>query len=210
MNTLLIVSSIVQWIAMLSLAFLLLGALRSLATLSWRLDQLEATMPSRVGRSGLKPGRRAPDFTLPSVAGQEVSLRDFAGRKVLLVFVQSVCGPCQNIVPELNRLAKQEPELVVLAVHRSTLQNGREWAAQVRANFPVVVQENDLSLSKRYEALATPFAFLINERGVVLAKGIANQEHHLRYILSAAAHGFEFQLAETAAEEGNRLKAYRN
>src|SRR4051795_9494371 len=89
-----LVSYVALWLVVLLLGFLLLGALRALGLQGWRLEQLEATAPTRVGRNGLKPGKAAPDFTLPESAGGEVHLRDFAGRKVLLVFTQSGCGPC--------------------------------------------------------------------------------------------------------------------
>src|SRR6516162_9497588 len=108
MNNFLLVSNIILWLASGFLGFLLLGTLRSLGLLSWRLEQLEATTPKRLGRDGLKPGKRAPDFTLPSVDGNEVALHDFRGRKVLLVFTQSGCAPCKAIVPELNRLGANE------------------------------------------------------------------------------------------------------
>src|SRR6516164_7803736 len=103
MNLLWMISTAVLWLLVLGLAFLLLGALRALDLLRWRLDQLEATTPSRLGRSGLKPGKKAPAFTLPAVTGGEISLRDFAGHKVLLVFMQPGCGPCHAVTPELNR-----------------------------------------------------------------------------------------------------------
>src|SRR6516162_8418784 len=92
MNIFVLVSVAILWVTVFSLAFLLLGTLRSLGPLSWRLDQLEATTPRRLGRDGLKPGKKAPDFTLPSANGKEISLHDFAGRKVLLVFTQSGCS----------------------------------------------------------------------------------------------------------------------
>src|SRR5688500_17301028 len=104
MNTALLVLNIVLLAGVLGLAFLVLGALRALGVLTWRLDQMEAMRPSRIGREGLKVGRKAPDFTLPSAAGGELSLAGFSGRKVLLVLTQSGCGPCMEIVPELNRL----------------------------------------------------------------------------------------------------------
>src|SRR5947209_10945002 len=104
MNLFWLISSLALWALVLFLGFLLLGTLRALGLLRWRLEQLEATTPSRLGRSGLKPGKKAPDFTLPSVAGPEVALHDFAGRPVLLVFTQTGCGPCHTIMPELNRL----------------------------------------------------------------------------------------------------------
>ena len=34
----------------------------------------------------IEPGTKAPDFTLPDQDGKEVSLSDFAGRKLVLVF----------------------------------------------------------------------------------------------------------------------------
>lgn len=38
--------------------------------------------------SALRAGDRAPDFTLEAVGGGHVSLRDFAGRPVLLIFLR--------------------------------------------------------------------------------------------------------------------------
>src|SRR5260370_33744043 len=104
MNIFLLVSIVILWIVAAFLGFLLLGMLRALGLLTWRLEQLEVTTPKRLGRDGLKPGKKAPDFTLPGVNGREVSLHDFVGRKVLLVFTQAGCGPCRSVVPELNRL----------------------------------------------------------------------------------------------------------
>ncbi len=179
-----LVSSALLWALVLLLGFLLLGALRAQGLLVWRLDQLEATMPSRIGRSGLAPGRKAPDFSLAGIDGAKVSLDDFAGRRVLLVFVQSGCGPCHEIVPELNKLVRKRCDLAVLAINHSRPEDAARWADETRVEFPVLIQE-DLRVSKRYEALATPFAFFIDERSQIIAKGIVSQRHHLGYVLSS-------------------------
>ena len=176
------VSLVILWAVVLFLGFLLLGTLRAWGVLNWRLEQLEATTPKRLGRDGLKPGKRAPDFTLPSGEGNEVSLHDFAGRKVLLVFTQSGCSPCKAVVPELNRLERGETQ--VLVVNNGDPEATRKWSTEVGARFPVLAQDK-LSISKKYEVFATPFAFLIDAKGVIVSKGIINNRQHIRYVLSA-------------------------
>ena len=152
MNTALLVAGSMLLVLVLVLAYLVLGALRALGVLSWRLDQLELTSPRRLGRDGLKLGQKAPDFTLPSQAHGEVSLHELAGRKVLLVFTQSGCGPCHAIAPELNRV-HDKGEHQVLVVNNGDPEATRQWAAEISAHFPVVAQEH-FSLSKRRVPLA--------------------------------------------------------
>lgn len=181
MTTALLIATCILGLGVLVLGFLLLGALRALGLLGWRLAELEATTPRRIGRDGLKPGRRAPDFTRPGADGREVSLRDFAGREVLLVFTQSGCSPCQKLVPELNRLADGGSQVVV--VNNGSPEATRTWIAEVGARFPVLAQDQ-FAVSKLYQVFATPFAFLIDEKGVIASKGIIHSRQHLSYVLA--------------------------
>jgi methylamine dehydrogenase accessory protein MauD len=189
-----LVSFIALWLVVLSLGFLLLGALRALGLLRWRLEQLEATTPSRIGRGGLKPGKKAPDFTLPSVANGEVSLHDFAGRRVFLVFTQSGCKPCHRIVPELNKL-QRAGDVQVVVVNNGEVEATRQWAAEAPVCFPMLVQQQ-FSVSRRYEMYATPFAFLIDEHGVIASKGIINNGQHIGFVLSGAGDAVKNGQAE--------------
>ncbi len=184
MSTVWLVASALLWVLVLLLGFMLLGVLRGLALMRWRLEQLEATTPRHVGRSGLKPGQKAPDFTLPSVSGGEVSLHDFAGRTVLLVFTQSGCKPCHKVAPDLNRL-KDAGEVQVVVINNGEPEATREWAAEAKARF-LVLQQEKFSVSRRYEIFATPFAFLIDPQGVVASQGIVNNGQHIGFVLSRA------------------------
>jgi methylamine dehydrogenase accessory protein MauD len=204
MNIFWISCIVILWAAVIFLGFLLLGTLRSLGLLNWRLEQLEATTPTRLGRDGLKPGKRAPDFTLPGTDGKEVSLRDFAGRKLLLVFTQSGCSPCKAIVPELNRLGAAQQ---VLVINNGDPEATRKWSTEVGARFPVLAQEK-LSVSKKYEVFATPFAFLIDEKGFITSKGISGSRQHIRYVLAGKGLGERNGHADAEADsaEGNAPK----
>ena len=186
MNTPLLAAIIVLGLLVLFLGFLVLGVLRALGVLSWRVEQIEVTSPRRIGRDGLLVGRKAPDFTLPAASGGDVSLHDFAGRKVLLVFTQSGCGPCHAIMPELNRVQRQGEHRVVV-VNNGTAAEARELAAEVKAEFPVLVQEH-FSLSRRYEVFATPFAFVIDGRGGIASKGLVGSRQHLGFVLGGAGN----------------------
>jgi len=199
METLLLIVSVALTVIVFFLGFLVVGTLRALGLLSWRLEQLEATTPRRLGRDGLKVGASALEFRLPSVTGGEGALSDFAGRRVLLVFTQSGCGPCHDIVPELNRIAGRG-DLQVLVVNNGELDETCSWAAKAGVKFPVLVQEQ-FSQSKRYQVFATPFAFLVDEQGVIISKGIAGSRQHLGYVLAGAdrrtaPHHVESQLGE--------------
>lgn len=205
MSTFWLVSYIILWAVVLFLAFLLLGTLRALGLMRWRLEQLEATTPRRLGRDGLRLGARAPDFTLPSVEGAEVSLRDFAGRKILLVFTKVGCNPCRAIVPELNKL-QRGGEHQVLVVNNGTPEKTRKWAGEAGVCFPVLMQEN-WSVSRRYEVFAGPFAFLLNEEGVVVSKGIINTQVYLHYVLTNARSVLKEEPIEVEISEAQKVEA---
>lgn len=66
-----------------------------------------------------------------------------------------------------------------MTVSRSTFVSGTDFASnaafakEYRANFSVLTREND-EMIHRYKVRVTPFAFYIDEDGVVRAKGIVN------------------------------------
>jgi methylamine dehydrogenase accessory protein MauD len=181
MDTFLLVSTVALWGALLFLGFALLGTLRALGVLSWRLAQLEATTPRRVNRDGLRVGTQAPAFTLPSVQGANMALHDYAGRKTLLVFLKAGCGPCRQLVPELNRLQRRNG-LAVIAVNNGGLGAAQQWARETGASFPVLAEEGG-DISRRYAVFAVPFAFFIDERGVIRGKGHVKTGQDVGYVL---------------------------
>ena len=201
MEILFLISSILLWLTVLLLGFLLLGALRAVDQLRWRLEQFEATTPSRMGRSGLRVGKKAPDFTLPSAIGGDVSLQSYASRKLFLVFTQAGCGPCHQIMPELNKL-QRAGEVQVVVVNNGDADGARKLAEKSQARFPVLAQER-FGVSKRYEVFATPF--VIDEQGVIRSKGIVNNGRHLRFVVTSA--GQKETLAEPELAEAEAVEA---
>jgi hypothetical protein len=52
-----------------------------------------------------------------------------------------------------------------------------------------VLAQERFSVSKRYQVFATPFAFLIDEQGIIASKGIITNRQHIGYVLSGAGAG---------------------
>ncbi len=128
---------------------------------------------SQIERNGLAVGTPAPLFRLPDLQGRTVSLEEYRGRRVLLVFSDPHCGPCDELAPDLARLHQQHANngLALVLVGRGNAEENRLKAEQHGLRFPVVLQEK-WKLSKQYGIFAAPVAFLIGEDGVI-AKDVA-------------------------------------
>ncbi len=127
-----------------------------------------ALAASRINRTGLKAGTPAAKFRLPRVNGGELALDDFLGRRLLLVFSDPLCGPCQDLAPKLEELHRRSTELKVVMISRREPDVNTAAIAEHGLTFPVVLQRH-WEVSRDYATFATPVGYLINERGVIAA-----------------------------------------
>lgn len=134
---------------------------------------VKETSESRLVRDGLPAGTKAPEFTLPDLQGRRRSLKRLRGKRVLLVFSDVGCGPCQALAPDLNRIQHEHRrnDLEVVMISRGDPDENRRKAAEQGVEFPVLLQRS-WEISKEYGMFATPSAYLIDERGVI-AKDVA-------------------------------------
>lgn len=123
---------------------------------------------SRLNRSGLKSGATAPEFTLPRIDGGELSLRDLRGARVLLVFSDPNCGPCDDLAPRLEELHRQRPDLQVVVISRRDVEATRAKASKLGLSFPIAMQQI-WEVSLKYGMFATPIGYLIDEEGILLS-----------------------------------------
>jgi peroxiredoxin len=123
---------------------------------------------SRLNRSGLKAGATAPDFTLPRIDGGDLSLSGLRGGRVLLVFSDPNCGPCDELAPRLQELHLMRPDLQVLVISRRDVDATRAKADSLGVTFPIVVQKQ-WEVSLQYGMFATPIGYLIDEQGVLVS-----------------------------------------
>ena len=127
---------------------------------------------SKLKRDGLKAGTPAPDFRLPRLDGRgELALSELRGRQVLLVFSSPNCGPCNTLVPELEKFHHEHPEPQVVMISKGEPKENRTKVKEHGLTFPIVLQQQ-WEISRRYAMFATPIAYLIDEQGFIV-QGVA-------------------------------------
>ncbi|MBF0488027.1 MAG: TlpA family protein disulfide reductase [Nitrospirae bacterium] len=118
-------------------------------------------------------GPIAPDFTLKSINGGDVSLSSYKGKVILLNFWATWCPPCRDEMPSLNRLylKYKDSGLVVLAVSTDGSSKVVErFMADNHLDFPVLM-DSGMKISKhKYRVNAQPATFIISKDGKIVNK----------------------------------------
>ena len=122
---------------------------------------------SHINRNGLSVGMPAPVFELPLLDGTKLSLRDFLGQRVLLVFSDPNCGPCNALAPQLEHLHRTRSDFQILMISRGKPENTQSKVEKYGLTFPIALQ-NKWEISRKYEIFATPIAYLIDQQGIVI------------------------------------------
>jgi peroxiredoxin len=124
------------------------------------------------------PAKEAPNFTLSTVDGQQVSLHQYRGRVVFLNFWATWCIPCREEMPALEQLHQtyQSQDLVILSIDL------KESADQVKAffhkhnlSFPALLDQ-DGSVFRDYLVAGMPTTYLVGRDGTLLARGVGGKD----------------------------------
>ena len=138
-----------------------------------------------VGRERYRPvlsGAYAPDFTVSTLAGEEVSLSDYSGRVLLLNVWATWCLPCREEMPSMERLYKAigEEDFEILAVSidapiGQTDLAGRPggdlaaFAKEFGLTFPILHNPSG-DIQRTYQTTGVPESFVIGKDGLIYRK----------------------------------------
>ncbi|WP_257985150.1 redoxin domain-containing protein [Bacillus sp. T33-2] len=115
-------------------------------------------------------GASAPNFTLSDLSGKAVDLSDYKGRKVMLNFWATWCGPCKAEMPAMQELyTKMNGEIEILAVNMDPKNDVAGYVAEHGLTFPVLLDESE-QVSKAYSIFSIPTSFFIDEQGIIRQK----------------------------------------
>jgi peroxiredoxin len=124
-------------------------------------------------------GSSAPDFTLPSLAGDgDVALSALRGRVVLLNFWATWCAPCEDEMPAMQRLheglAGQGFELIAVSVDTGDAEV-RAFRDRLGLTFPILL-DPQRKASNLYQTFRYPESFLIDKSGKVVERYVGPRE----------------------------------
>lgn len=136
-----------------------------------------------------KEGCRAPDFTLTTYDGANVTLSDYRGQIVLLNFWQLSCGPCRAEMPFLQQAHEDlaSSGVVVMAVNPSdNASQIEQYAAENGLTF-AIPQDRTRQIAKTYGITTIPRTFFIDTKGVIreIQSGRFKSESDIDKILSS-------------------------
>ncbi len=184
-NDVLLYSNLLLWVVVLVLGAVVFGMVRQIGVLHERVAPMGALANDR----GPEVGEMAPDMKIAGMDGGLVQIGGPVpgGRSRLLLFVSPSCPICKKLLPIARSFASGE-RLDVVIVGDGDVAEQREM---IRANgLEGIPYVNSPQVGMAFQVGKLPYAILIDEDGVIRAKGLVNSREHLESLAIAKETGY--------------------
>ncbi|GBC85792.1 Methylamine utilization protein MauD [bacterium HR11] len=175
-------SYVLLWVLVVLLALAVFALARQIGVLHERIAPLGALVTAH----GPQIGEPSPVLDVRDIQGRPFRIggERSDGRGLYIVFVSPECPICKKILPSLKVMARSERhrfEFVLVSDGEERDHWGfiQEFGLQ---EFPYILS-SDLGMTYRIGRL--PYAVLLDDKGVVRAKGLVNTMEHLESLIVA-------------------------
>jgi peroxiredoxin len=108
--------------------------------------------------------------TFPNAQGQQISLKPYQGKTIVLNFWATWCGPCREEMPELSTLytANKDRNVVVLGIAIDDVNAVKEFSQEVKVAYPLFAADNqgmDLANAFGNDKGVLPYTIIIHQDG---------------------------------------------
>lgn len=126
-------------------------------------------------------GSVAPDFSAPNQEGTATSLKSAMGKLTLIDFWASWCGPCRKENPNVVALYKDFHAKGLNIIGVSLDEKADKWKEAIAKDQLTWTHISNLKgwedpIAKRYFVDGIPATFLLDEKGVVIARDLRGEE----------------------------------
>lgn len=139
--------------------------------------EYERLYPS-LGIQRVDPPEEAEDFTLKTLKGGTVNLKDYRGRLIFLNFWATWCGPCRAEMPSMQRLWEEfkEEDFVILAINiQEESKLVSSFMNERGLSFPVLLDEKG-KVARSYGIRGIPTTFFLNPEGEIIGKAVGARD----------------------------------
>jgi len=186
MDNVLIVSNVILWVLAIGLGLTVFALARQVGVLYERIAPAGALMISQ----GPAVGEVAPEFELETLDGEMVILGGVpsSNKSTLLFFLSPNCPVCNTLIPVLKSIRRNESQWldIVLASDGEEERQRTFIERKELSEFPFVLSTE---LGMTYQVAKLPFAVLLDAKGILRAKGLANNREHLESLFEAMEQG---------------------
>ncbi len=126
-------------------------------------------------------GKAAPNFSATDTNGKIVALKESLGKLTIIDFWASWCGPCRAENPNVVAVYKEFHAKGLNIIGVSLDENANKWKEAIAKDGLVWTQISNLKgwedpIAKNYFVDAIPATFLVDEKGIVIAKDLRGDE----------------------------------
>ena len=186
METTLSISNLMLWVLVLVLAAMVFALVRQIGILYERVAPAGALMAG----SGLKTGEETPVFDLETLGGRAIRIGGTSsnGKSTLLFFLSPTCPVCKTLIPILTAIRKSEASwLEILFASDGDEKEHRQWLQESKLESWPYILSRQLGVTMQVAQL--PFAALIDENGILCARGLVNTREHIESLFEAREQG---------------------
>jgi len=122
-------------------------------------------------------GKEAPDFTVPTIDGKEITLSSLRGKYVLLDFWASWCKPCIGEIPFMQKAYKNYKSKGFEILSVSVDRDAAAWKKAVEDHGMTWLQGHDTQdiSHSLYGVMSIPTTLLLDKNGVIIAKNLRGE-----------------------------------
>lgn len=186
MEMTLAISNLMLWVLVLVLAAMVFALVRQIGILYERVAPAGALMAG----SGLKTGEETPVFDLETLGGRAIRIGGTSsnGKSTLLFFLSPTCPVCKTLIPILTAMRKSEASwLEIVFASDGDEKEHRQWLQESKLESWPYILSRQLGMTMQVAQL--PFAALIDENGILCARGLVNTREHIESLFEAREQG---------------------
>ena len=117
-------------------------------------------------QKSLKIGQIAPDWSLETLKDKKVSLEEYRGKPLFIVFSEIGCAPCLLAIPKIKELKKQFTGINIISIYPVDKKEALiKYTEKEKIEYDILY--NSKNVSKEYLVNGYPTFFLIDDTGII-------------------------------------------